>query len=311
MDLSATSLYLLRVDQLRIECVKRGLVSSGSVRLLRRRLREFLRNSEMGGDDVYEHEQAAAAVDAGSFNVSMHNGPAENNNSGTNGSNYSPVLMGLVKQIPPLLSEKPEEILKFFVRVQEMYKLGLADDRTFIMLILPLLPAGVLQFFGVCLQQGNTWAVCKAKLIDEYFPHFIRERLVRELIVFNLHQEGEPLRAYFDQVFQNAEFLRYEATEEQLVQRVIMNLHPSTLNLVSLVNTPKSRRELAVMASLVEEQSAVLNERQRALRVNPNPDRARGRPPDLVVKNGPVSRRPVKCWDCGRIGHVRGNCPGR
>jgi len=38
---------------------------------LRRRLREFLRNSEMGGDDVYEHEQAAAAVDAGSFNVSM------------------------------------------------------------------------------------------------------------------------------------------------------------------------------------------------------------------------------------------------
>ena len=238
MDLSATSLYLLRVDQLRIECVKRGLASSGSVRLLRGRLREYLRNLEMGGDEVYDHEQAAAAVDAGNFNVSMHNGPGENNNSGINGNNYSSVLMGLVKQIPPLLSEKPEEILKFFVRVEEMYKLGLTDDRAFIMLILPLLPAGVLQFFGICLQQGNTWAVCKAKLVDKYFPHFIRERLVRELIVFNFHQEGEPLRAYFDQVFQNAEFLLYEATEEQLVQRVIMNLHPSILNLVSLVNTP-------------------------------------------------------------------------
>ena len=83
------------------------------------------------------------------------------------------------------------------------------------------------------------------------------------------------------------------------------------MNLVSLVNTPKSRRELAVMASLVEEQSAVLNERQRAVQGNPSPDRARGRPRDVVANHGPANRRPVKCWDCGRIGHVRGNCPGR
>jgi len=139
------------------------------------------------------------------------------------------------------------------------------------MLILPLLPAGVLQFFGASLQRGNTWAVCKAKVVDEYFPHFIRERLVRELIVFKFHREGEPLRAYFDQVFQTAEFLQYEATEEQLVQRIIMNLHPSILNLVSLVNKPKSRRELAVIVSLVEEHSSVLIEREKSLRANPSP----------------------------------------
>ena len=90
-----------------------------------------------------------------------------------------------------------------------------------------------------------------------------------------------------------------------------MNLHPSILNLVSLVNKPKSRRELAVMVSLAEEQSAVLNEREKSLQANPSSNGARGRPHDLVVKNGPVSRRPVKCWGCGRIGHVRGNCPGR
>ena len=310
MDLSATSLYHLRADQLRVECIERGLISSGSVRLLRRRLREFLSNAEMGGE-LHDQEQAAAPVDVGSLNVSMHNGPGENNSSGISGGGYTPVLNELVKQIPPSLSEKPEDILKFFVRVEEVHKLGLADDRSFIMLILPLLPAGVLQFFGVCLQRGNTWAVCKAKLVDEYFPHFIRERLVRELIVFNFHQEGEPLRAYFDRVFQNAEFLQYEASEEQLVQRVIMNLHPSILNLVSLVNTPKSWRELAVMVSLVEEQSAVLIERQKSLRVNPSPNSARGRPHDLVANNSPANRRPVKCWGCGRIGHVRGNCPSR
>jgi len=91
-------------------------------------------------------------------------------------------------------------------------------------------PACVLQFFGACLQHGNTWAVYKTKVVDEYFSHFIRERLIRELIVFNFHGEGQPLRAYFEQVFQTAEFLQYEANEQQFVQRVIMNLHPNILN---------------------------------------------------------------------------------
>jgi len=311
MDLSATSLYRLRADQLRIECTERGLISSGSVRLLRRRLREFLTNVQMGGDELQDQQQTGAPVEVGSLNVSTHNGPGDNNSSAMGQCSYTPVLVELVKHIPPLLSERPEDILKFFVRVEEVYRLGLAEDRAFIMLILPLLPASILQFFGACLQRGNTWAVCKDKVVDEYFPHFIRERLVRELIVFNFHREGEPLRAYFDQVFQTAEFLQYEATEEQLVQRVIKNLHPSILNLVSLVNKPKSREELAVMVSLVEEQSAVLSEREKSLQANSISNSARGRPHDLVVKNGSGSRRPVKCWGCGRNGHVRGNCPGR
>jgi len=104
MDLSATSLYHLRADQLRVECTESGLISSGSVRLLLRRLREFLRNAEMGGDELRDQEQAGAPVNVGSLNVSMHNAPGENNSSGMSGGSYTPVLVELVKQIPPLLS---------------------------------------------------------------------------------------------------------------------------------------------------------------------------------------------------------------
>ena len=134
--------------------------------------------------------------------------------------------------------------------------------------------------------------------------------MIIELTVFKFHCEGQPLRAYFDQVFQTAEFLQYEATEEQLVQRIIMNLHPNILNPVSLVDKPKSRKDLALMVSLIEEQSSVLAEREKLLRANPSLNSRRGRH-DFVGNNSPSSRRPVTCWGCGRAGNIRSGCPRR
>jgi hypothetical protein len=49
------------------------------------------------------------------------------------------------------------------------------------------------------------------------------------LIVFNFQGEGQPLRAYIDQVFRAAGFLEYDASEQQLVDRIVMNFHPSIL----------------------------------------------------------------------------------
>ena len=78
---------------------------------------------------------------------------------------------------------------------------------------------------GARLRERGSWAGCKYELLDEYFNHFVRKRL-RDLIVFNFHGEGQSMRVYIDEVLQAAEFLQYEATEPQLVDRVVMNLHP-------------------------------------------------------------------------------------
>jgi hypothetical protein len=49
----------------------------------------------------------------------------------------TPVLVELLRQVSPLCSEDPEAILCFFVQVEEIYELGLVDDRTFVTRILP------------------------------------------------------------------------------------------------------------------------------------------------------------------------------
>ena len=58
---------------------------------------------------------------------------------------------------------------------------------------------------------GKVGLHVRAGLLKEYFPHFVRERLVWELIVFNFYQEGRSLRGYVEQVFRGASFLRYAA----------------------------------------------------------------------------------------------------
>ena len=147
--------------------------------------------------------------------------------------------------------------------------------------------------------------------LDEYFPYFIRERLIRDLIVFKFHHKGQPMRAYFDQVFQAAEFLQYEAIEQQLIQRVVMSLHPDILNLASFVDKPRSRKELAHLVGLIEEKSAILTEREKLRLVGSRDNSTRGPPAKPHGRMSTSVRRPMKCWGCGQLGHVRRSCPRR
>jgi hypothetical protein len=85
------------------------------------------------------------------------------------------VLVELVQNVSPLSSEKPEDILRFFVRLEEIHNLGLVDDQIFVTRVLPLASGRLLTFLGGCLFRGGRWAQCKAQLLDKYFPYFVQQ----------------------------------------------------------------------------------------------------------------------------------------
>ena len=288
--LSATSVYYLDVDQLRLQCATRNLNTEGGVRQLRQRLGDFVKGNAMGGVDI-QREQATGEsgssrdnevppVSRGFYDVSLS----------IDRGDHSSVLVDLLRQVPPLLSECPEDILFFFIRLGEIHSLVLVEDRVFITRILPLLPRGLLQFLTGCLRGRSDWITCKSRILQEYFPYFVRERLIRKLIVFNFHQRNMPVRIFIDQIFQAAEFLSYAATEQQLVERIVMNLHPEILKETAFLNSPNTREELGRVVNQIEERFCVANERRRMQRVTDNnqdrgglPDRPhrydRGHPP--------------------------------
>jgi hypothetical protein len=141
----------------------------------------------------------------------------------------------------------------------------------------------------------------------EFFPHFIRERLIRDLIIFNFHKEGMPVREFIDQVFSAARILEFHAQEQELVDRILMNLHPSVLAHSAFLHRPCCRNELNNVVGLIEEKMAVNKERQRDsyAQVTMGDKGPRGKQGDQNI-----SRRshPPKCWSCGREGHVQRNC---
>jgi len=166
---------------------------------------------------------------------------------------------------------------------------------------------------GDCLRKGGRWAECKAQLLDEYFPYFVRERLIRDLIVFNFQGEGQPLRAYIDQVFRAAGFLEYDASEQQLVDRIVMNFHPSILVHTAFLDKPRSLKDLYRVVGLIEK-IAVAKERKRVekpLNTSSSSSRVgpRNAPRVAPVQSRASASASAICWTYGQSGQFRRNCP--
>ena len=131
------------------------------------------------------------------------------------------------------------------------------------MRVLPLVPGVIPRFFGDCLINGRDWEQSKKALLPQFFPHFIRERFVRDLINFNFHKEAIRVREFIDQVFSAAKILEYEASEQSVVDRIVMNFHPTVLAQSALVDRKHSRKELYEVVGIIEEKFAVKRERRR------------------------------------------------
>jgi hypothetical protein len=142
-----------------------------------------------------------------------------------------------------------------------------------------LVSGSLLDFVRKCLREGNTWKECKTGLLEEYFPHFVRERLIRDMIVFNFHEEREPLLGYVERISRAAKFFEYQASEEQIVGRVIMNFHPSVLAHTALLGRPQFFKDLYRLVRLIEEEASIERERLRG-----------SDPPRAPAKNNCVQR---------------------
>jgi len=86
--------------------------------------------------------------------------------------------------------------------------------------------------------------------------------MVRDHIVFNFHEERQALREFVERLFAAATFLEYEADEEMLVGRIVINLHPTILTHATLLERPRSRKELISVMGLIQEKISVLKERE-------------------------------------------------
>ena len=192
-------------------------------------------------------------------------------------------------------------------RLNDILALGLLEDKLFIVCVLPLVRGGVLRFFGDELKHGKSWEQCKADLLQPFFPHFVRERMIRDHIVLKLHRKGQSLREFIDVIFATADLLQYAASEQQLVDRIVINLDSSVLFHAAFFERPRPRGELVSAVGLIEEKESVQREREKSERAVPGASDGDTRRRSQS-RGDSSNSRDVQCWDCGRSGHTRRNC---
>jgi len=208
--------------------------------VLRQRLVRHLNAATMASKEDEVNIKASVSTNLSGETIQV--GPQNNDDNSHAGAcaGSNSVFVELMRQVPRLSAEEPEAILRFIIRFDEIYALGLSDDRSFVVRILPLVSGTVLGFFGDCLRNGRTWEQCKSELLREFFPHFVRERMIQDLITFNFHEEGQSVREYIDRVFAAARILAYDVDEQQLVDRIVMSLHPHVLAQAAFLERPHS-----------------------------------------------------------------------
>jgi hypothetical protein len=82
-------------------------------------------------------------------------------------------------------------------------------DIVFLMRLLPKVQGSLLTFFGECIRNGDSWEQCKARVLKEYFPLFVREKMIREMVVFHFQGRECPLIEFIKDVVGAAEFLQF------------------------------------------------------------------------------------------------------
>jgi hypothetical protein len=174
------------------------------------------------------------------------------NSHGGGGVGSIPVLVELLRPIPRLVSEDTAAIMGLFIKLDKVHGLGLVEDRVFITRVLCFMSGTLLSFLGARLRERRSWEDCKSQLLREYFPHFVRERMIRDPVIFHFQGGQQPLRAYIEQVFATVKFLQYVVKEQELVDRVVMNFQPSVLNHAFFIDRPSSLRELYQVVGTIE-----------------------------------------------------------
>ena len=162
MALSVSEVYYLSGETLRQACLERCLDHSGPVRELRQRLAEHIRS---GPIDPPEVRQVSATTDLGNNTGTDIPPIVPSGSHGSGGEGAVPVLVELLRPVPPLSSEEPEAIMRLLIRLDAVHDLGMFDDRTFIVRILSLVSGSVLTFWGDSLRVGRDWAECMSHVL--------------------------------------------------------------------------------------------------------------------------------------------------
>jgi hypothetical protein len=222
------------------------------------------------------------------------------------------LVTDLVQGIPVLSGTDPEAILKFLIRVNQIWELKLISDSEFLAVLIGRTSGRVMQILGTHLAIQNAWGIVQSNIIATFLPPRVKERFMLSYVTERFQSSGEDLNSYVMSVVAAAAILGFAGTEQQLVHRMVQNMHPSVKAYCLFESRPVTVRELYSLATTVAEAVAVEDQRMRLNASGPQSATPRNLASAVVKteRSSAGADRRSECWRCGVVGHFARHCSG-
>jgi hypothetical protein len=226
------------------------------------------------------------------------------------------VVTDMVKNLPVLVDTEPGNVFAFLLKAQEIFDLNLVVDLDFLALLVAKTTGRLTQLIAENLRASSTWGSVCDQILATFFPPRIREEFLSKFVLDRFQTATEDVFHFIKSVVTAARILGYQASESELVRRLVQNIHPMVRSHLIFVPEPKTIDELYSLATRVQEARAV--EERRVNREERDPvTRSQPLKRELRLLNvamgdsSPSTARGPKCWNCSGMGHTRRNCPSQ
>jgi hypothetical protein len=126
-------------------------------------------------------------------------------------------MLDLVKNVPLLTSDDPENIFEFLIQLKEVHDLKLASDFEMLSLTVGRTHGRVAQIVGTYLVGTPDWKIFCLEMMPAFFPPRTRERFLASYVLDHFQSPTNP---YLKAIVAAADILGYQGQESEMACRI-------------------------------------------------------------------------------------------
>lgn len=163
----------------------------------------------------------------------------------------SRILQDIISRIPITNGSEPKKLVEFLVHLEKAQQLGLADQHSLVLLVLPRTAGQLRVVWTKAVADGKPIREVTRAVLDFFVPQRLRHTLIAEL-VYRVQRNGEPLLEFLSDIQDFSALLLPDLAGRELLEVALTGLSQQTRARMSGFPHPNCIEDLVALAPRIE-----------------------------------------------------------